>query len=157
MSPFLTVRATRGRSRAVSSLHMRDVLDYYLHDGPTEFRIQLVGTINDEAARRMEQVWRTAGSLIGDRRPIVDITFVKSVDEQGCALLLGWHQAGARIIANSEGSRALAESILGAALLEPAANIRRCWWPLRVASFKSTASVPWLAGLLFIFVANAAN
>jgi hypothetical protein len=137
---------------------MSDVLDYYLHDGPSEFRIQLAGSINDEAARRLEQVWRTAGSLIGDRRPIVDITLVRSVDEQGSALLLDWHQAGARIIANSEASRALAESILGAALLEPAANIRRWRWPLRVAFFKSTAAtVPWLATLLFIFAANAAS
>src|ERR1700691_1559697 len=121
---------------------MRDVLDYYLHDAPTEFRIQLVGNIDDAGARRLEQVWCTAGSLIGERRPIVDITFVKSVDEQGSALLLGWHQAGARIIANSESSRALAESILGEALIEPAANMRRCWWPHRVASFKSAATVP---------------
>src|ERR1700722_15337769 len=100
MSHFLTVPAPGGRSRALFSFHMRDVLDYYLHDGPTEFRIKLVGTINDEAARRLEQVWRTAGSLIGDRRPTVDITFVKSVDGQGSALLLGWHQAGALMLAS---------------------------------------------------------
>jgi hypothetical protein len=133
------------------------VLDYYLHDGPTEFRIEVVGTIDDEGARRLEQVWRTAGSLIGERRPIFDISLVTSIDEQGRALLLGWHGEGARLIANSRTSRALAESIFGAALSEPAPKTRR-WLPFRIGFFKSAASLPCLlAVLLFTSTANAAS
>jgi hypothetical protein len=134
------------------------VLDYYLHDGPTEFRVELVGTMNDEGARRLEQVWRTAGSLIGDRRPIVDMTFVSSVDEQGRALLASWHGDGARFIANSKASRALAESIFGAAPSELAPKTRR-WVPFRIGFCKSAAGVPCLlaAALLFTLGANAAT
>jgi hypothetical protein len=133
------------------------VLDYYLHDGPTEFRIEVVGTIDDEGARRLEQVWRTAGSLIGERRPIFDISLVTSIDEQGRALLLGWHREGARLIANSRTSRALAESIFGAALSEPAPKTRR-WLPFRIGFFKSAASLPCLlAVLLLTSTANAAS
>jgi hypothetical protein len=133
------------------------VLDYYLHDGPTEFRIEVVGTIDDEGARRLEQVWRTAGSLIGERRPIFDISLVTGIDEQGRALLLGWHREGARLIANSRTSRALAESIFGAALSEPAPKTRR-WLPFRIGFFKSAASLPCLlAVLLLTSTANAAS
>ena len=133
------------------------MLDYYLHDGPTEFRIEVVGTIDDEGARRLEQVWRTAGSLIGERRPIFDISLVTGIDEQGRALLLGWHREGARLIANSRTSRALAESIFGAALSEPAPKTRR-WLPFRIGFFKSAASLPCLlAVLLLTSTANAAS
>ena len=133
------------------------MLDYYLHDGPTEFRIEVVGTIDDEGARRLEQVWRTAGSLIGERRPIFDISLVTSIDEQGRALLLGWHREGARLIANSRTSRALAESIFGATLSEPAPKTRR-WLPFRIGFFKSAASLPCLlAVLLLTSTANAAS
>jgi hypothetical protein len=133
------------------------VLDYYLHDGPTAFRFQLAGTINDEGVRRLEQVWRTTCSLIGDRRRIIDITFVTGVDEQGRASLAGWHRAGAELVANSIASRTLAESILGTALPEPPVNAR-AWSPVRAALFRSAASMPLLlTSLLLTFAANAAN
>jgi hypothetical protein len=132
-------------------------LEYYLHDGPTAFRVELTGTLNDRDARRLEQVWSTACSLIGDRRAIIDITLVTSVDEQGRALLVGWHRAGAQFVANSQASRAIAEQILGAPVSEPAANVRR-WLPFRAGFFRSPATVRLLlSALLFSSAANAAS
>jgi hypothetical protein len=131
------------------------VLDYYMHDGPTAFRFQLMGAMDDQGARRMEQVWHTACSHVGDRRRIVDITFVTSVEEHGRALLERWHEAGVHFVANSDASRALVESILGAPVAE-AAPKTRWWFPFRVAVFRSAASVPFLlAALLFTLSANA--
>jgi hypothetical protein len=131
-------------------------LEYYLHDGPSAFRFQLTGIINDQGARRLEQVWLTASSLIGDRRPIFDITLVTSVDNYGRAMLLRLHQGGAQLVAGSNSSRTLVESILGAHVLEPAAETRRRF-PF-LALFKSAMSVPLLLALLFVsFAADAAD
>lgn len=131
--------------------------DYYLHDGPSAFRFQLMGFMNHEGARRLEQVFQTASSLFDDRRPIIDITFVTGIDEQGTALLVRWHRAGARFVANSKGSRALAESVLGAPLPAPQGNPRRRL-PFRLCFFKSAATLPLLlTSLLLTFPASAAN
>jgi hypothetical protein len=88
-------------------------LQYYMHDGPTAFRIELAGNLDHEGALRLDQDWRTASSAIGDRKLIVDMTFVTNLAEEGKTLLTRWHQKGARLIANSTTSRVLAESILG--------------------------------------------
>lgn len=131
------------------------MLDYYIHDEPTAFRFQLAGTITGDGARRLEQVWCTASSLIGDRRRLIDITFVTDLDEDGRELLLGWHNAGARFVANSQTSRQLGASVLGVTDLEPSPEPRRA---LQSAILKSIPSVPlWLAALFFAFAANAAN
>src|SRR5712692_6141610 len=99
-------------------------LQCYMHDGPTAFRFELAGNLNHEGARRLDQDWHTASSVIGDRVLIVDMTFVTGVDGQGRVLLTRWHREGARLIANSKASRALAESILGEPLPEPPASAR---------------------------------
>jgi hypothetical protein len=136
---------------------MNQGLDYYIHDGPAAFRFQLAGIIDREGAGRLEQVWHTASSLIGDRRPIIDITRVSSVEEEGRALLLDWQREGGHFVANSEASRTLAESILGAGVPQPQRNPHR-WFPLWRCFLKSAASLPLLiASLLFTFPASAAN
>jgi hypothetical protein len=114
-------------------------LQYYMHDGPTAFRFELAGNLDRKGARRLDQDWRTASSVIGDRSLIVDMTFVTGVDEEGRALLARWHGEGALLIANSRDSRVLAESILGEPLVETSANARgmsapgRTWRPFRTS------------------------
>ena len=88
-------------------------LQYYMHDGPTAFCFELAGHLDYEGTRRLEQDWRTASSTLGDRRRIIDMTLVTSVDEQGHALVTRWHLEGAWFIANSKASRALTEAIVG--------------------------------------------
>jgi ABC-type transporter Mla MlaB component len=93
-------------------------LQYYMHDGPSAFRFELSGELDRQGASRLDQDWRTASSTLGDRRLVVDMTFLTSVDEAGRALLVGWHRGGAHIVANGENARALAASILGEPLRE---------------------------------------
>jgi len=88
-------------------------LRYYLHDGPAALRFQLAGSLNLESASQIDQVWRTASSSLNGRKRIVDITFLSCMDEHGSELLARWHREGTQIVANSEASRALAESIVG--------------------------------------------
>jgi hypothetical protein len=116
---------------------MKDqALQYYMHDGSTAFRFELKGNLNDEGAHKLDQAWRTASSVIGDRRLIVDMTFVTSVDDRGRALIARWHREGAQLIANSRASRALAECVLGEPLPALPANAGtavsdRTWMPFR--------------------------
>jgi ABC-type transporter Mla MlaB component len=127
-------------------------LRYYMHDGPTAFRFELAGSLDYESAPRLDQDWRTASSAAGDRRLIVDMTFVTSVDEQGRALLRRWYREGARLIANSTLSRGLAESILGEPL--PATEgdpdvSARTWLPFRSSFLVSAATVFLLVTIAF--------
>ena len=91
-------------------------LRYYMHDGPSAFRFELAGDLDNAGAREIEQAWRTASSLIAGRVLLIDMTFVTSADEDGRALLARWHAGGARLIARSKTSRDLAEGILGVPL-----------------------------------------
>ncbi len=137
-------------------------LQYYMHDGPNAFRFELAGNLNREGARRLYQDWRTASSTIGDRRLIVDMTFLTDADERGRALLVRWCREGARIIANSKASRAMAESILGEALPEAPADARaaavsdRTWLPFRTSFLvRAVILMLLLAALVAPIEANA--
>jgi hypothetical protein len=122
-----------------------------MHDGPRAFRFELAGNLDEEGARRLDQDWRTASSVIGDRCRIVDITFLTDIDEHGRELLGRWYREGAQIIADSKHSRELAEWILGEPLPDAredatAAVSNRTWLPFRtlyafVAAFLLTTGV----------------
>jgi hypothetical protein len=139
-----------------------NALQYYMHDGPTAFRFELAGNLNQEGVRRLNQDWNTASSTLGDRRLIVDLTFVTGVDEQARALITRWHREGARLIANSPASRALAESILGQPLAEPPANARFAaasdwtWRPFHSSFLWRAVTLLFLATILFPVEAKAA-
>jgi hypothetical protein len=123
-----------------------------MHDGPAAFRFELAGDLNREGASRLDQDWRTASSALGDRKLIVDMTFVTGVDEAARALIIRWHQEGAQFIASSRESRALVESIFGQSFPEQPANARPAavsdltWLPFR-------SSLRWRAVTLF-FIAT---
>src|SRR6476659_2683818 len=104
-------------------------LQYYMHDGPSAFRFELAGDLNNEAARELDQAWRTASAVIGDRALVVDMTFVTGAGQDGRSLLARWYAEGAQLIARSKVSRELAEGILGKPLPEftSARNARRTW------------------------------
>jgi hypothetical protein len=112
-----------------------------MHDGPMAFRFELAGTLDYEGALRLDQDWRTASSAIGDRKLIVDITFVENLADEGKTLLKRWHQEGARLIANSTTSRVLAESALGSPLPASTGHAmvsNRTWLPFHASILVST-------------------
>ena len=130
------------------------VLDSFMHDGPSAFRFELAGDLNSEGARRLEQHWRTASSLIGDRAFIIDITFLTSAEGEGRALLARWHADGAQLIAQSSVSRELAEAIVGRPLLaSPSAgkpNTEWKWLPFRTNFAESRLSLMLLVAMLLL-------
>ena len=101
-------------------------LQYYLHDDPDAFRLELAGSLRGEAIEGVYYAWRTALSILRNRIAIVDITFLRELDEQGRALIRLWHRNGARIIARSQASRALAEEIVEEPIPTPSASPG--WW-----------------------------
>jgi len=137
-------------------------LQYYMHDGPTAFRFELAGNLNNEAARDLDQAWRTASSMIGDRALVVDMTFVTGAEREGRSLLARWYAEGAQLIAKSKVSHALAEAIVGATLPEPASASRpgsmRTWLPFHTSFGGRKLKLTFLAAAMLLPVrAHAAN
>jgi hypothetical protein len=132
---------------------------HFMHAGPSAFRFELAGHLNDEGARQLQQDWLAASSVIGDRFLIVDITFVTGVEQEGRALLARWHVEGAQLIAKSKVSLELAEAILGEPLREAESSSPGWTW-LPFHAFFGTSKlhlVLLLAMLLFPAQSRAAN
>ena len=130
---------------------MRSHLNYYLHDGSGEFRIQLAGHLSQGDARDLEEAWRTASSVIGGKCLVVDLSHVTSVDASGCELIGKWHSEGARLVVTSSEAYVRIQVMTGVAitLLDPIPNLSR--W------VRCPAATPWLAALfVFLFPAIAA-
>jgi hypothetical protein len=141
---------------------MNQALKYYMHDGSSAFRFELAGDLTSEGARRLERDWHTASSVIGHRVLIVDMTFLTGADEEGRALLARWHANGARLIAKSKSSRALAEAIVGEPLPELAsaagASSDQTWLPFRSSFGTPVMHLMILLGaVLFPVQVHAAN
>jgi hypothetical protein len=98
---------------------MTAALQYYIHDESDAFRLELSGHLSGDGAQSVYQAWLTALSIIGARPVVVDVTYVDDADERGRSLLRLWRQHGARIVAESEDARRLAESVLGETLPAP--------------------------------------
>jgi len=104
---------------------------YYMHDGLAAFSFELAGRLSDEGARELQETWRTASSMIGDRSLIVDLSYVTSIDAGGQRLLRGWHDRGAQFVAKSPEAKALIQSITGQSVGDLVANARhRTWLPV---------------------------
>ena len=55
--------------------------------------------------RELDQAWRVASSMVGDRALVVDMTFVTGAGRDGRSLLARWYAEGAQLIARSKVSR----------------------------------------------------
>lgn len=85
---------------------------YYIHDEGEVFRLEIHGNLTGAGVRSVEQAWRTAHSVLDGRQVVIGLRSVVEADEYGHDLLLIWHRIGARIVARSPESRALAEGIV---------------------------------------------
>jgi hypothetical protein len=125
---------------------------YYMHDGVNAFSFELAGRLSNDAARQLQQAWRTASSVVGERTLIVDLSYVNAIDPLGRDLLRHWHSQGARLVANSPEARALLQSVTGECvpiMAGPAPH--STWLPFRIAAYAVIA----LVALLFPGTINA--
>jgi len=72
-------------------------LKYYLHDGATCFRIQLLGTLSQADLSELSGCWRTARSAVSGRRLVIDLVKLAGLDEPGRAWLEEMIAEGATI------------------------------------------------------------
>ena len=72
-------------------------LKYYLHDGSTSFRIQLLGTLTEADLPELSGCWRTARSSVAGRRLVIDSTGFERLDEAGRSWLEEMIAEGAMI------------------------------------------------------------
>ena len=116
-------------------------LQYYIYDESDGLRFELAGSLSKGGAQSVYQAWQTALSILGDRTTIIDISFVSDADAYGSALLALWHRNGARIIAASPQSRALAEPLIGEAV--PAPLPSKSWFQrLKAMIFRHSPTEP---------------
>jgi hypothetical protein len=101
-------------------------LDYYIHDGSDAFRLKIIGDLCGPGVVSLDQAWRTASSVLRGRPLIIDLVSLGAADEYGRDLLMSWHRIGAKIIARSEGSRTLEETIIGVSI--PMLAPKQCRW-----------------------------
>ncbi len=123
------------------------MMRYYMHDGPAAFRFELAGDLDAADAASLEQDWRTASSTIGERKLIVDLSFVTAIDEASRSLFGRWYAGGAEFVASSKRSRELVELITGRPFVQeaPQAPTFKSWFSLQPFSLRSIPLVPLLA------------
>jgi hypothetical protein len=85
---------------------------FFVHNDPDAVRIELAGTLRGADVETVQQAWQRAALTDVVKPVIVDITFVTHADEPGRALLIVMHQSGARILAQSPESSAIARPIV---------------------------------------------
>jgi len=84
-----------------------------MHDEASAFRFEIEGSLTGSAVSRLEQSWRTALSVIGNRSLVITVGQLTSIDAAGRALLCRWRDAGAHFVARSPLTKILIGSILG--------------------------------------------
>jgi hypothetical protein len=121
---------------------MNEDFRYYMHDGTKAFSFELSGRLSDNAAREIEQAWRTASSVADIRSLIVDLSYVTTVDSLGRDILRRWYEGGAKLVASLPRSRKIVESITGQIQeFIPVTGGLRTWLPVRALALSAIALV----------------
>jgi hypothetical protein len=120
---------------------MRQTLSYYMHDGSAAFSFELAGDLSDEGAREVEQAWRTATSVIGEKELLIDLSYVTGIDVAGYELLDKWHAHGARLVVISPEAKKRVQSMTDRPVLLRATIPKAFTWrPFRTAALWLVAS-----------------
>jgi ABC-type transporter Mla MlaB component len=120
---------------------MQPTFSYYMHDGSTAFSFELAGDLSDEGARELEQAWRTATSVIGEKELLIDLSYVSGIDEAGCELLNKWHAHGARLVVISPEAKKRIQSMTDRPVMLRATIPKAFTWrPFRTAALWLVAS-----------------
>jgi hypothetical protein len=130
-------------------------LIFYMHDGPNTFRFELSGNLAGAEVGKLDQAWRTASSTFGDKVIAVDITYLTGADQEGRALLGRWAGAGAHLIANSEVSQSLVESITGIPYSSSNRSVGPTFEPRFTSSAFRAVLVAMILAIAMLFPARA--
>jgi anti-anti-sigma regulatory factor len=101
---------------------------YYMHDASAAFRFQLRGDLSDERTQDLEQARQTASSIMGERRLVVDLTGLTSIDAAGRRLLKEWQVLGAQMTVISAKEQARIQLISGVAVVVVGSKAKASRW-----------------------------
>jgi ABC-type transporter Mla MlaB component len=87
-------------------------LQFFIHHDSDALRIELAGSLSCPDVESVLQAWQKEFSTAAGRTLVADISYVADADKHGRALLAMWHRSGARIVARSPQSWALAKPIV---------------------------------------------
>jgi|SRR5947209_4254437 len=68
---------------------------YYIHDVTGSCRLQLIGQLTEANLPELSGCWGTARTIVGNRKLILDLTGLRSVDDAGKQWLASMSQEGA--------------------------------------------------------------
>lgn len=129
-------------------------LVYYMHDGAEAFRFQLAGDLSQHSTRDLEQARQTASSMLQERRLIVDLTDLTSIDVDGSQLLQQWHARGAELVVISADAKARIQSMTNTPITVVGTQEESYKWLLRPATLLSAI---FLAALLLATAITASS
>jgi hypothetical protein len=89
-----------------------DGLRFFVHNDPDAVRVELGGSLRGADVETVHHAWQRVAFTNALKPVIVDITFITDADEHGRSLLVVMHRSGARIIAQSPESSAIARPIV---------------------------------------------
>ena len=104
----------KSQTSGSSTVRVRGSLfKYYIHDGIDICRLQLFGELTQAEVPELSGCWRTAKTILGDRKLILDLQRLAAADEAGKQWLVAMTAEGAICQPDSflrDGFRAQAES-----------------------------------------------
>ncbi|MBV9779510.1 MAG: hypothetical protein JOY62_05995 [Acidobacteriaceae bacterium] len=96
---------------------------YYIHDGVSACRLQLIGELTSADLEELNGCWRTAKTTLGNRKLILDLRDLTAIDEDGRQWVSSMTVQGA-VCASSSLSGALLPSngVIHSAIISAAAK-----------------------------------
>jgi hypothetical protein len=71
---------------------------YYIHDGIQACRFQLIGELTEAEVPELSGCWRTAKTMLGKRKLILDLRGLRSLDEAGTRWVTSMASEGAECV-----------------------------------------------------------
>lgn len=95
---------------------------YYIHDSVEACRLQLIGEFTEQDVAELDGCWRTAKTIVGGRKVVLDLRGVTAVDETGKRWLASMGSEGARYVPETFLQKCISGAPIAASHQEPGAK-----------------------------------
>lgn len=91
------------------NLFRSSAFKYYIHDSVEACRLELIGEFTEAEVNELSGCWRTARTILGNRKLVLDLRGLRAVDDAAKQWLAGMAQEGAIYVPESFLRNALAD------------------------------------------------
>ncbi len=74
------------------------VFKYYIHDSVESCRLQLLGELSETAIPELSGCWRTAKTILGSRKLLLDLRKLRAMDDSGRQWIISMANEGALLL-----------------------------------------------------------